>query len=228
MKEKIAFYAIGVLMCATLVTVSGCSSASTPTPGTNSSTPTTTNTRLLPRLVKTGYQLDYTAAGGTTYLTPTGEKTAFPAAFQTLVKKNGGYLTSFVMPVDNTDEDTIYLSVSEITGNSRPYKVRTTILSYNIANGASKELYKESNENIELRTIGMEGTKLVVLPDYVDNSPGVCTEVWYDYRHQIKYLDLTNANEGLKPYDVPSYAVDADREKQEICLKELDDSLNNN
>lgn len=128
------------------------------------------------------------------------------------------------MPVDSGDKNTIYLSVSATTGSNPTYTVKTTILSYHLATGASKQLYQETAKNLELRTIGIDQDKLIVLPDPVDNSPGICTEIWYDYRNQLMYLNIAKPQEGLKPYNVPTEVVSAARKKEELCLKEMEAS----
>jgi len=135
--------------------------------------------------------------------------------------ENEENITSFYTPEHPTNSDIIFISTSgDITGEW-PDTIKSTnkIYSYDIKTDEVTELYEE-HENRLLRTMGMDGSKLVLMYDLIDNSPGPCFSVWADWE-SFGYLELADINSGLRPYTVPSYQVEIGKAEQEKCIEEM-------
>ncbi len=129
------------------------------------------------------------------------------------------WIEGFFAPVNPADKDIVFFSTQMQDATSSYYepgmKMLNRILSYNLETGATKELYKE-NENRKLRTIGIDGDKVIVMYDGVDNSPGPCFSVWADWK-DFGYLDITDPEAGLNDYTVPDYKITEAQEAQKKC-----------
>lgn len=129
--------------------------------------------------------------------------------------KAGEIVESFYAPESPTDDDIIFVSTSgDTTGEWPDMKSTNKIYSYNIKTGELSKLYEEQ-ENRLLRTMGIEGTKLIVMYDGIDNSPGPCFSVWADWK-DFGYLDVENPST-LRPYTVPNYQVQKGKDEQKEC-----------
>lgn len=132
--------------------------------------------------------------------------------------KTGEVVGSFYTPKSPSNENVIFVSTNgDPTGEWPNMKNENKIYSYNIKTGELSKLYEEQ-ENRLLRTMGIEGTKLIVMYDGIDNSPGPCFSVWADWK-DFGYLDVSNPNT-LRPYTVPDYQVQKGKEEQKECMKE--------
>jgi 3-mercaptopyruvate sulfurtransferase SseA len=89
-----------------------------------------------------------------------------------------------------------------------------------VAEGNSQMGTGSPNARI-LRTIGIDGSKLIVLYDDPDNSPGPCTRIWYHYKDLMGYLELADVQSGLRSYAVPTYKIAEDRLDADKCMNEL-------
>jgi hypothetical protein len=143
----------------------------------------------------------------------------------------GQDLTSFDMPVHPLNSDNIFLSTSEALDETFTQS-RNRIYSYNLKTSELKEVYSEVAEGNSqmgtgspnariLRTIGIDGSKLIVLYDDPDNSPGPCTRIWYHYKDLMGYLELADVQSGLRSYAVPTYKIEEDRLDADKCMNEL-------
>ncbi|MFA5954454.1 MAG: hypothetical protein WC817_02895 [Patescibacteria group bacterium] len=173
------------------------------------------------------------------FVSPSGEKTVVPdsiwfqiyaaTAFDKTEKQGGQNLTSFYMPVHPTNKDIIFLSTEEPLVETFS-RITNRIYSYNLKTSELKEVYSETVENNSpmnphsariLRTVGTDGSKVLVLYDDYENSPGPCTKIWYHYKDRVAYLELADVQGGLKSYTVPSYKVEEGRVDSDKCLQEL-------
>jgi hypothetical protein len=134
--------------------------------------------------------------------------------------KTGEVVKSFYMPKSPSDKDMIFVSTSGDTTGEWPDTIKITnkIYSYNIQTSELSKLYEE-HENRLLRTMGIEGTKLIVMYDGIDNSPGPCFSIWADW-DDFGYLDTENPNK-LRSYTVPAYQVQKGKDEQEECEAEM-------
>ncbi len=172
------------------------------------------------------------------FVSASGDKTVVPdnvwfqiyagSAFEKTGKRDGQNLTSFDMPVHPVDNDVIFLSTSESL-NEGYSRIKNRIYSYNLKTSELKEIYSEVAENNSpmgshsariFRTVGIDGSKVIVLYDDPDNSPGPCTRIWYHYKDRMGYLELADVQGGLKTYSVPVYKVEEDRVDADQCLNE--------
>lgn len=132
--------------------------------------------------------------------------------------KTGEVVGSFYLPKSPSNEDVVFVSTSGSTTGEWPnLKSTNKTYSYNIKTGELSKLYEE-HENRTLRTMGIEGSKLIVMYDLIDNSPGPCFSVWADW-NDFGYLDVANPNT-LRPYTVPDYQVQKGKEEQKKCKEE--------
>jgi len=135
--------------------------------------------------------------------------------------ENEESITSFYTPKHPTNPDIIFISTSgDITGEW-PDTIKSTnkIYSYNIKTGEIIHLYEEY-ENRKLRTMGMDGSKLVLMYDEIINSPGICFSVWVNWE-SFGYLELADVGSGLRPYTVPNYQIEIGKAEQKKCKAEM-------
>ncbi|MFA4980685.1 MAG: hypothetical protein WC589_24460 [Sphingobacterium sp.] len=136
-----------------------------------------------------------------------------------LKAKSGENVESFYTPKSPSNNNVVFVSTSGGTTGEWPnMKSTNKIYSYNIQTGELTKLYEEL-ENRLLRTMGIEGTKLIVMYDGIDNSPGPCFSIWADW-DKFGYLDTTNSGSGLRSYTVPSYQVEKGKAEQKKCQAE--------
>jgi len=134
--------------------------------------------------------------------------------------KTGETVESFYAPESPTNDNVIFISTSrDETGEWPNVKSTNKIYSYNIKTGELSKLYEEQ-ENRLLRTMGIEGTKLIVMYDGIDNSPGPCFSIWADWK-DFGYLEIENPNI-LRPYTVPDYQVQKGKDEQKECEAKME------
>lgn len=126
-------------------------------------------------------------------------------------------IESFYVPWD--DAGLYYFSTSDYLGQTWAPDMKSTnrIYSYEREFGVLKLIYTEK-ENRLLRTVGVEGSKLVLMTDGIDNSPGPCFSIWDG---EFVSLDLNDAAAGLKAYTMPDYMVLAGKIESAICAKQM-------
>ncbi len=133
---------------------------------------------------------------------------------------NSEDITSFYAPEHPTNSDIIFIStIGSITGGWPNMTGTNKIYSYNIKNSEITQLYEEQ-ENRLLRTIGMDGSKLILMYDIIDNSPGPCFSIWKDWK-EFGYLELADIASGLQPYTIPEYQIEIGKIEQEKCIEEM-------
>ncbi len=151
---------------------------------------------------------------GNGYDSPQWEK--FTSDVKTKSEEN---VESFYTPKSPSNKNVVFVSTSGSTTDEWPnLKSTNKIYSYNTQTGELTKLYEEL-ENRLLRTMGIEGTKLIVMYDGIDNSPGPCFSVWADW-DKFGYLDTANPSSGLRPYTVPAYQVEKGKVEQKKCQAE--------
>lgn len=126
------------------------------------------------------------------------------------------YFTSFHTPAYSNNPDIVYLSTQKVLKEG--LKWQNKIYSYNLKTGKLKLLYKERMDRL-LRTVGMEGSKLIIMLDGIDNSPGPCFSFWADWE-DFGYIDVSRARSKIMPYIIPQYKIDEAKAGQEECIAE--------
>lgn len=135
--------------------------------------------------------------------------------------ENDENITSVYTPEHPTNADIILISTSGNTSGKWPdLKSTNKIYSYDIKTDAIIQLYEE-HEDRTLRTMGMDGSKLVLMYNPIDNSPGPCFSIWADWE-SFGYLELADIQSGLQPYTVPDYQVEIGKAEQEKCIEEME------
>ena len=134
-------------------------------------------------------------------------------------KSTGQVVESFYAPESPTDDDVVFVSTSGDSDGEWPnLKGTNRIYSYNIKTGELSKLYEE-HESRTLRTMGIEGTKLILMYDLIDNSPGPCFSIWSDW-DDFGYLDVENPST-LRKYTVPDYQIQKGKDEQKECEAEM-------
>ncbi len=134
--------------------------------------------------------------------------------------ENEEIIQGFYFPKSPANENVIFLSTSVDAYNLKTPHLNK-IYSYNIKTGEITELYEEKVTNDRLlRTMGIEGSKLILMVDMIDNSPGPCFSIWAHW-DDFEYLELSDVNAGLESYKVPAYQVNEGRKESEKCEEQM-------
>jgi len=114
-----------------------------------------------------------------------------------------------------TDDNIIFVSTrGKINKQWRDDLSLNRVYAYNIKTKELTKLYEEQKNRL-LRTVGIEGEKLILMYDFIDFSPGPCFSIWADWR-DFGYLDIENPK-GLKKYQVPDYQVQKGLQEKDEC-----------
>ncbi|MBU1132207.1 hypothetical protein KKC32_03100 [Patescibacteria group bacterium] len=133
---------------------------------------------------------------------------------------NEEQIESFFAPENPANKDVVFISTSIApTQYSEGVKILNKIYSYNIKTGELTQIYEE-NEPRLLRTMGMDGSKLILMYDAIENSPGPCFSIWADWKN-FGYLEIANISAGLNPYTVPDYQIATAKAEQKQCEMEM-------
>ncbi len=132
------------------------------------------------------------------------------------LEERGETIESFDVPFDPKNDSIMYISTSS---NTNLEKSTNKIYAYNTSNGDLDVIYEEEAGHI-LRTIGREGSKIIIMVDGIDNSPGGCFSIWGSW-DDIQYIDLDEVSNDLQEYTVPQYMIDEGKAEQEECLAGL-------
>ncbi len=130
-------------------------------------------------------------------------------------------ITSINVPTDAKDQNTVYLSTT--TASDTNTKYTNHIYSYNLKTQTLEELYKNDNTTWRgqdyltvMKTIGREGSKILIIRDGLYYKPEVCESIW-TYNKDITYLDITNPKQGLFTYEPPKEVLDKAAITQKEC-----------
>ncbi|MEK7085457.1 MAG: hypothetical protein AAB953_00390 [Patescibacteria group bacterium] len=199
---------IGLVLILTVILVAGC----------NKATPKISEDYAIRSTELAAYSLVPSEGEFSAFTPEQIEKEGTPVEMESLNKiGDNQWIEGFFAPVSPTDKDTVFFStqMQDATSSGLYDKMLNRILSYNIKTGEAKELYKEE-ENRVLRTIGIDGNKVIVMYDLIDNSPGPCFSVWADWK-DFGYLDITKPEAGLSAYNMPDYKITEGQEAQKKC-----------
>ncbi len=202
---------------------------------------TTTSTDFIKsNLVTTGYtfenqtNMDGSAIFGSFLLvSPTKEKILIPDAVRMTLGQDITNLTSFVMPTDEKDSQIIYMSSAKNIDEAQS-RIVNKVYSYNLKSLELKELYSHLDEKNSpmsnqlgrvMRLVGRDGSKIILMADSPDNSPGPCTRVWSDYKDNMFYVDVSEVQMSLKSYSVPQSKVDKEKADADACASEMNNPL---
>lgn len=228
MKNKLA--KIGLVLTLTVILAAGCNQ---PAPKTETQEPEAKTNTQVETKISEGYSVEGVELGAYSLVPSKGEfgvwtteeieKEGIPVNLDETYKiGDNQWIEGFFAPVDPADKDTVYFSTQMLDATGVDVlpdgKVLNRILSYNLKTSKTKELYKEE-DNRTLRTIGIDGNKVIVMYDAIDNSPGPCFSVWANWK-KFGYIDITKPEAELTAYTIPDYKVKEAKEAQEKCLKD--------
>lgn len=172
------------------------------------------------------------------FISPSGDRVIIPGDIWSQIAGSSNHgkgwnprvdLASHYMPIHPKDNNTVFLS-NTYRVDEENSKIVNRIFSYNIKTSDLKEVYYEVSENDSprnngtprvLRTMGMDGSKLIVLYSDIDDSPGPCFGYWSSYNDRMGFLELSDVQSGLKPYVVPTYKIKEDKKFVEECVKDF-------
>lgn len=229
MRNKLA--KIGLVMLLTVILAVGCNKTAPKTENKEPETKTETQTETK---ISEGYSVEGVELAAYSLVPSRGEfgvwtteeieKEGIPINLEETYKiGDNQWIAGFFAPVDPADKDTVYFSTQMLDATGVDVlpdgKVLNRILSYNLKTGATKELYKEERNGI-LRTIGIDGNKVIVMYDGVDNSPGPCFSVWANWK-DFGYIDITKPEAGLNSYTIPDYKIKEAQDAAKECEEEL-------
>lgn len=132
------------------------------------------------------------------------------------IYKNEEWITSSYAPEHPTNPDIVFISTGDWSDATRSIN---KIYSYNIKTGEIMQLHEEYEGRL-LRTMGMDGSKLILMYDGIDNSPGPCFSAWVNWE-SFGYLELADIDGGLQKYTVPEYQVKIGKAEQEKCIERM-------
>ncbi|MBD3327723.1 hypothetical protein GF340_00285 [Candidatus Peregrinibacteria bacterium] len=151
----------------------------------------------------------------------------------TLLDEFTSQVTIFNLPFRDENPNIVYVSALE--SSYALSQVTRRILAYNLNDNTFEVIYEDKalsdddDSNFvfsEYRTYAMQGDKLIIVKSPVDYSPGVCYNIWLaasgttPSATELLYLDVTNPEEGLKPYSVPEWKLTEERQVLADCEKE--------
>jgi hypothetical protein len=130
---------------------------------------------------------------------------------------------NFSFPPNPENPDITYVSTLsnvESVPNSYEFQADNKIYEWNLDTGDITEIYSV-NKKAESRVIGIEGDKLILLVEPIDNSPGPCYSYWLD-TEKLYYLVLSDLpSTKLKAY-LPNQELQAEERSQlEKCESEI-------
>lgn len=148
-----------------------------------------------------------------------GRKILFKSRLKKLLKRES--VSSFFIPSSLKKNNIVYLSTQSITEEGSQLRNTNTIYQYNIKNGKLKKLYRGKNEDFIVRTLAMDDSKIILMYDLIDNSPGPCFSVWADWT-DFGYLDVNDRKAGLQQhYSLPVEQVEKGKQEQEACAADI-------
>jgi hypothetical protein len=216
--------------------MSGCGSA-TPVPAPPITSSATSTTITLPsgeatstgNIVENGYRVAYVAGatpqtpGTITFTSPNGKQIILPKEIEKFLndQATNRHVTSFDLPVDPHTPSLVYLSTSApLTKDFSA--MENHIYRFSLLTQELTEIYGEKTTNSTLvRTIGRDGSLLILLRNSINYSPGVCAALWFDFREQLLAFDLEHPERGLLRYTPPTNKVAEALREEQTCLKNI-------
>ena len=143
-------------------------------------------------IVDSGYEYNYIFKDGApisnspVIISPNGQEATSSKLILSKIAKSET-ITSLIMPINPHDSKIIFFSTAAGPGINRIYVV-------NLNTAELTKIYEEESQDNSpmktrgstfpriLRTVGLDGSKLIIMSDDPDNSPGMCTSIWYHYQ----------------------------------------------
>lgn len=134
------------------------------------------------------------------------------------LSSNSEDISSFFAPIHPVNNHLVFISTTKY--NNEEQQMMSRIYSYNTASGELNLIHERKDSQRQLRTMGIDGSKLILMNDLIDNSPHPCFSAWASWDGFVA-LELADIETGLKPYAVPEYKKEEGRKKQETCMSQL-------
>ena len=156
----------------------------------------------------------YVPAKPEEFLSPKGNTNFMDKKVQARLYLNNERIESISTPISPVMADAVFFSTSlSISGD---VEQESRLYSYNLRDNTLVEVYREKRRGV-LRTIGIEGSKLVVFVDD-GGATGSCFSPWRVAGAQ-KFLELAHPAAGLQPFIVPESQRVVEEKKFSECQK---------
>lgn len=137
---------------------------------------------------------------------------AFDKKIYASLKKNGEKISGVYCPENPYNLDIIFFSTFKKTPSPA-----NTIYSYNITTKDIKSIFNNSGGIIKI--LGISGNKLIAASLKNETTLGKCMSIFAGHEEtSYYYLDINNAKNGLKPYNLPQEQIERGRAEEQDCL----------
>jgi hypothetical protein len=129
--------------------------------------------------------------------------------------------------VESQSENMVYFATSDY--NQDTSELFSGIYHYNTITNRWQRVYKQTFEPEDgkstamLRVIGRLGNSLILLKDFVDNSPGPCSDVWLmgeKEPFELLMMDLSDPYGGISTFPLPEILRQQAQTEQQTCITE--------
>ncbi|NQV88732.1 MAG: hypothetical protein HQ488_00210 [Parcubacteria group bacterium] len=129
--------------------------------------------------------------------------------------------------VESQSENMVYFATSDY--NQDTGDLFSGIYHYNTVTNRWQRIYKqtfkaeEGSPTAMFRVIGRLENSLILLKDFVDNSPGPCSNVWLmgdDGSLEMFMMDLAEPYSGLSQFPLPEILRQRAQTEQQTCMTE--------
>jgi DNA-directed RNA polymerase subunit L len=197
------------------------------------SIPTTAPVEQLPHASSSGSIIDrgYTATyepdatpsktNNLLFISPNGKQLKLPTTVATFLNDSSSnrHLTSLDIPVDEKNPNSLYLTTNQPL-DTNFNTLENHIYRYDILKQELESIYEEKTTNSTmLRTIGRDGTLVLLIRENINTVPKPCDSVWYNFAHTMLAFDTAHPNIGLQYYTVPIKKQQESYHLIENCLK---------
>lgn len=145
-------------------------------------------------------------SGELIFYSPDGEVYLISKALEEKIKQITGILKS------PKNKDIVFISSIDEAAFSSPEGCVNRYSMLNLKTGELTEFYKDTpttNDFTMCRksVAGIQGSKLIVLGEPAQNSPGPCTNSWVNYKDKFLFLELADIKSGFQKFTVPDATV---------------------
>jgi hypothetical protein len=156
-----------------------------------------------------------------TFASTTGGDTVTLSA-EALATIKGQEITSYLMPISPANKDAfIFTTIEEATSVGAGLK--NHVYQFNPKTNKLTEVFWEkvtSRDGKDVyRSVGVSGSKLLIIAVDPDYETATCHNVWYDFARDMKALELSDIGAGLQPYMVPDPKTAEAKTAIEQCLQ---------
>lgn len=154
-----------------------------------------------------------------TFTSPNGKQAELPIAIEQFLNDRlaNRHVTSFNLPVDPNNPSFIYLSTTQPLDKNFDV-LENHLYRYDLIKRELTDLYQEKTTDASmLRTIARDGSYVILFKDSINNSPGPCSALWYDFQNQLTAFDLDHPEKKLWRYHAPPKKIMEAFAQEQTC-----------